>query len=518
MELFNLPGCIENRTNASNRVFVMQDISAREFNEYCASLEKCGFITKEDRSVCSHRFMAYAKDDTGVFLNYFEPLGEFTVAVEENCKYFDFADTPRNYSASAQITQIALEDFGMSYAIRLPDGRFIVIDGGRDFEPDRARLWKCLSEGSPEEKPVIAAWILTHPHSDHYLCYIGFMEEYGDRVEVERYILNFPEGDDFLHYPKLEKKDRRFEDASGKTNIPKMWEQIRRSGGVAYMAHTGQRYSIGGANLEILASMDDTIHRSSNINASSLVIRMELCGQVILWATDASFSDARLPEKFGKYLKADILQVPHHGIQCGTAEAAMRGYDLIRPSVCLLPISEYNAYTAFSAHKESTKYLMTKVDSVEEIIVGTPQRTITIPYTAKKNARAEHDRLYRRGQERSGANTWVFTELDTARESDFVFTLVNMTHQAADLTIELFFEDSWQMVRSIKATAAPLVIKKLNIVGDEVNGDYEYFDWLSLKKRGVPENAPFAVRFISDVPIIISHPDHSAVYVAKDLN
>ena len=144
-----------------------------------------------------------------------------------------------------------------------------------------------------------------------------------------------------------EKKDRRFEDVSAFTNIPKMWEQIERSGGKVYMAHTGQRFNIGGASLEILASMDDTIHLSKNINASSLVIRMELCGQIILWATDASFSDAQLPEKFGEYLKSDILQVPHHGLQCGTAEAMMRGYDLIRPKVCLLPISEYNAYTAF---------------------------------------------------------------------------------------------------------------------------------------------------------------------------
>ena len=494
----------------------MQDISAHEFNEYCASLEECGFIQKEKRADGKHIFAAYAKDDTGVFLNYFDFIGELTVAVEENCKYFDFADTPRNYSASAQITQIALEDFGMSYAIRLPDGRFIVIDGGRDFEPDRARLWKCLSEGSPEEKPVIAAWILTHPHSDHYLCYIGFMEEYGDRVVVERYLLNFPEGDDIVHYPKIEKKDKRFEDSSGKTNIPKMWAQIERSGGIAYTAHTGQKYAIGGASLEILASMDDTVHLSQNINASSLVIRMELCGQVILWATDASFSDARLPEKFGDHLKADILQVPHHGFQCGTAAAMMRGYDLISPKVCLLPVSEYNAYTAFSAHKESTKYLMTRIGSVEEVIVGTPQRTITLPYIPAKSARADHDELYLRGQARSGANTWVFTELNTARESDLVFTLMNMTHATADVTVELYFESSKQMVRSIKATAAPLVIKKLNIVGDEVDGDYEYFDWLSLKKRGVPENAPFAVRFISDVPIVISHPDHTAAYTASD--
>jgi hypothetical protein len=160
---------------------------------------------------------------------------------------------------------------------------------------------------------------------------------------------------------------------------------------------------------------------------------------------------------------------------------------------------------------------MTKVDSIKEFIVGTPQRTITLPYTAKKSAREEHDALYKRGQIRSGANTWVFTELNTARESDFVFTLMNMTHQAADVTIELYFDDSWRMVRSIKAVAAPLVVKKLNIVGDEVDGDYEYFDLLSLKKRGVPQNALFAVRFISDVPIIVSHPDHSAVYSARDI-
>lgn len=520
MEPLNIPAfgenCTESRANASSRVFVMSDVGEDVFDAYCKLLEAASFEKKDEYTQGSHRFAAYSKAKDGVFLNYFAPLCELTVAVEESCAYFDFADTPGEHSVPAQITQIELEDFGMSYVIRLTDGRFIVIDGGRDFEPDRKRLFECLSESSPDEKPIVAAWILTHPHSDHYLCFIGFMDEYGDRAVVERYILNFPEADDFGHYPKLERKDRRFEDSSGITNIPKMWDRIEGSGGVAYMAHTGQRFNIGGASLEILASMDDTIHRSQNINASSLVIRMELEGQVILWATDASFSEARLPEKYGEYLKSDILQVPHHGFQCGTAESMMRGYDLIQPKICLLPVSEYNAYTAFSAHKESTRYLMTKIDSVEEFIVGSPQRTITLPYYAPKSARAEHEFLYKRGQNRSGANTWVFTELNTACEDDLVFTLVNMTHQAADVTIELYFEHSSQMVRSIKATAAPLVVKKLNIVGDEVDGDHEYFDWLSLKKRGIPENALFAVRFLSDVPIIVSHPAHSAVYTAKD--
>ena len=264
MELFNIPAfgenCIENRTNSSARVFVISNVGGEIFDSYRRLLEESGFINKEEYAIGAHRFAAYAKGTDGVFLNYFENVRELTIAVEDNCAYFDFTDTPREASLPVQITQIELEDFGMSYVIRLSDGRFIVIDGGRHFEPDRKRLFDCLTEGSAGEKPIIAAWILTHPHSDHYICYIGFMEEYGDRVEVERYILNFPEHDDLVHYPKLQKKDRRFEDVSAFTNIPKMWEQIERSGGKFYMAHTGQRFNIGGAAIEILASMDDTIH------------------------------------------------------------------------------------------------------------------------------------------------------------------------------------------------------------------------------------------------------------------
>ena len=65
----------------------------------------------------------------------------------------------------------------------------------------------------------------------------------------------------------------------------------------------------------------------------------------MLWTNDAAFSHAKLPERYGEYLKADILQIPHHGFQSGSAEAEISGYDLIRPRVCLLPVSDYCAYT-----------------------------------------------------------------------------------------------------------------------------------------------------------------------------
>ena len=190
MELFNIPAfgeeCIENRANEKSRVFVLDNSPEASFDSYKKLLEDSGFINKEEYSGGNHRFAAYQKGSDGVFLNYFTAISQLTIAAEEDCAYFDFTDTPLEASLPVQITQIELEDFGMSYVIRLSDGRFIVIDGGRHFEPDRDRLLNCLIESSGGEKPVIAAWILTHPHADHYGAIADVASAYYDEVVLER--------------------------------------------------------------------------------------------------------------------------------------------------------------------------------------------------------------------------------------------------------------------------------------------------------------------------------------------
>lgn len=501
----------DHQENGSSRSFIFENVEKNLLNAYGMLLEADGFCGKEFYQKGEHFFAAYAKGNIGVFLNYYAAIRELSLVWEENCPYFSYEDTFGEETVSPQITQISLEDFGMSYAIRLSDGRFIVIDGGREFEPDSDRLFQCLKEGTGGEKPVIAAWIMTHPHPDHFHCFIDFFDRYGERVVFEKFMFNFPEADDISHYPKLARKDPRFEDSSPLTNIPRMLERIGRSGAIVYTAHTGQRYQIGDAACEILASMDDTIHLSKDINATSLVVRMELGGQVILWTADASFSAAKLPEKYGSYLKSDILQVPHHGFQSGAADSIKRGYDLIRPSVCLLPVSEYNAFTVICSYKESTRYLFTEV-GVDEIITGDEQRTLFLPYKASPHAKERLQRQYLSGLDNGGAQTWVYSDLHTSRAEDFEFTLLNMTAAKATVWIELFFESSAQKIRNIKAEVPSGCIRKINIVGEDVDGDALYFNWLSLKEQGIPEDVPFAVRFMSDIPIVVSHQKHEVSY------
>ena len=519
MKLLNIPMLcdgeyIENTENNKSCVAIFSDISKDAYDSCCEALVRNGFENKESYEICGHSFSAFSKDNFGVFVNYYASIGEMTIVEEEDCAYFLYSDKLLGELVAPNITQVKLEDYGMSYAIRLSDGRFIVIDGGRELEPDVQALFKCLKRGSVTEKPVIAAWIMTHPHSDHFHCFIPFADAYADEVTVEKVIFNFPERDDFAHYPKLEKKDKRFDyDNSEYTYIPMMYDRINKIGATVYTAHTGQRYSIGDAKCEILASMDDTIHISDNINSTSLVIKMELGGQSILWATDASFEHARLPERYGSYLKSDILQVPHHGFGNGAHKKQIEGFELISPSVCLLPVSDYNAYSKMCIWREGTNYLM-NMPCVNEILTGEVQHKITLPYTASENARGEMERKYLSGRASCGSCVWVYSDLSTACEKDFEFTVLNMTNYSSNVSIDLCFEDKSKEVRYIRYEAKANSLKKISIIGEDVDGDTVYFNWLSLKEQGIPENARFAVRFTSDLPIVVSHEKHKAAYVS----
>ena len=489
-----------------------QEMSLEDFQNTCALLEKYGFVSEEQHTAHGRYFEAYRRGSDGVFLNYYPSTGEITAVFEEKSPYFSYTDVPQDYHVLPQITQVHLEDFGMSYAIRLSDGRFIVIDGGRELIPDADRLMTCLQEGTPEEKPVIAAWIFTHPHPDHYYCFFPFLERHREKVEIQKILMNFPEADALEYYPKLVSPRLREQGITVNEHMLRLEKTVQDLNVPVYYPHTGQVYRIGDAVLEILASMDDTFGLSQNINATSFVIRMELGEQITLWATDASFEAAKLPQRYGSHLKADILQVPHHGFGIGSPNTNVAGYRLIAPQVCLLPVSDFNAFTAFCAFRECTQYLMTKCD-VKELITGETTRTLTLPYTPDPNGAQQLQNQYNAGQENAGARTWVFTGLNTANPADFVFTVLNGTHLNAEISIELFFENGLRTIRFIKATVLPLRIRTICITdSNDVERDTAYYNPWSIDKNEIPAASPFAVRFMSNIPVVISHKDHRDSY------
>ncbi|MBE7013588.1 MAG: MBL fold metallo-hydrolase [Ruminococcaceae bacterium] len=518
---FPYPDCknvYENVIKENHIVINCTGTHFEEYNLYCANLKKEGFTLKEQRKNGTHSYSSYEKDKLCVFLNYFENIKELSIVFEENCNYFNYLDEYKGQVTTPSVTQIGLEDFGMSYAIRLTDSRFIIIDGGWDLEPDADKLYNYIKENSEDEKPVIAAWIMTHEHIDHYRCFNVFMRKYGLYVTVEKMLFNFKEHKDMLEEYFTDRKpdikgEYSFEDSSESHHISIMLDIVEEFKIKTYIPHTGQCYKIGDAVCEFLSTVDDMYYFTTNTNSHSLVFKMTLAGQEILWTGDASFSDSKLSAKYGEKLKSDILQVPHHGFGCGKEEEQIICYNYIKPSVCFLPVSDYNAYVKFCLYKKGTRHLMLNAD-IDELITGDETRTIILPYYPENYKKNQIKNNFLDGYKSSGSTVWVFTDLDTKNAEDFNFTFLNMTVFENTVSAELYFENAKDLITNIEIKIPAKSFKKICITdANDVNVNSAYFNWHSLNIKGIPENEKFAVRFIANEPIVISHDKHKAAYI-----
>ncbi len=516
LPLFNETDFTPYVVNNNSSGYNISGVSLEDFFKYSKEFEKRGLVKVEGYETPLHSFVAYKFNDCGVFINYYENLKEININVESGCNYFNYKDVSLEKTVAPQITQVELDDFGMSYAVRLSDGRFIIFDGGWDFEPDVNNLLKTLKENSPYKRPIVAAWFLTHPDCDHFHCFVGFLDRFADEVEIEKVLFNFPEADDQRYADRFTSVDRRLEnyDSDGEY-INRMKAHIEKYKIPTFMPHAGQIYRIGDSVCEILSSIDDTIYGHKGVNCMSLVVRMELGGQVILWTADSECDSSRILGRYGDYIKADILQIAHHGFSSDADKSQIDTYKVMSPSVCLLPVSDYNAYTAIDSFIESSKFLFTKL-GVDEVIVGTPQRTITLPYTASSYGKKELERSYLSGLDNNGSRAWIFSGLNTATPEDFIYTILN-TGRTTEVLIEMFFENCSDRIGCIKTELPVQSIKTVCITDkNDVVTDYKFFNWEELDKKGVPENCPFAVRFIAKEPIVVSNKNRKATYFSPN--
>lgn len=507
----------DNRVTDTSHVALIPNAKSAAFWDCCRLLTEKGFEQKEQFSSDIRCYAAFLKENLGIFIYYYFRTGQLQVVTEQNSRYFSYTDESLPPCTTPQLTQLFLSDYGMSYVIRLSDGRLIIIDGANVYEKDIDNLFARIQKDSPFSKPVIAAWIFTHPHSDHYFCFFPFMKKYADAVEIQKFFFHFPEADDFEHYPKLAESSKVFARYSGEEGITccEILQRFRQYVGAleipVYTPHTGQCYCIGDAKVQFFSTLDDTIHHSQNINAASLMFTVDIAGQRIFFGGDGSFADSLLAERFGGELKSDILQFPHHGFGCGAAEGQIRALQLIAPSVCILPVEQDLAYRTFTTYREGTNYMMTRL-GIEELLTGEKEHTLELPYTASPDGMLALQQNYQRGRDDSGARTWVFTDLHTGNAEDFWFSFLNTTYLPASITAELYFENMEKKIIRVSFPGPRLGVYRMHCLRsaqDAASAPDTADFWETLD---LPDNTGFAIRFLSDIPIVISHKNHKPAY------
>ena len=342
-----------------------------DFLSYAAGLPDLGYSKVSESAVGDNLFFVFCNRSSVLTLAYNPAASEVDITVD-TASNLPLRQTEYETVCEPLLTQMALSylqmDAGMGYVIRLADGRFIVIDGGSEDGLDHIKLYQILkSQCVTGEVPVIAAWILTHAHDDHYGNFLKLASTYAATGEIiiQNAIYNLPSG------------------GAGGISDGSIDAAVLSIPGIRLIyARTGQSHLIGGAQIDILYTQDDFYPVAINGgNNTSTVFRITIAGQTIMFLGDCEAQEAgRIEARYGSALKCDMMQQAHHGYWAGSVAL----YQAIDPVVVLWPSPAHWYYDLYNGRwgNNSNKWITMESENVRQIILGAVEtRTLTLPHT-----------------------------------------------------------------------------------------------------------------------------------------
>ena len=369
--------------------YVFSDTDAAAFINYLNALEIDGWVQYSNNIIeGTNLFATYTKGTESVYCYYISNK-KVTYIIKSPNQNLEIREQDNKYEAVTTpiLTQTMLQYIewpaGMGYIIRLSDGRFILIDGGymESNGKESTRLYEILERQNVLDKITIAAWFITHPHGDHLGVTNEFLMKYKpEDVEIQQFIFNFPNNED------LERADSIVvNDTSNPTRMPTffivkdmLWKDVPVT-----VCHTGQVYHFADAKMEVLHTFEDfypkTITQTGEdpVNGSTAVVRFEIAGQTTMFYGDASIgASADMVAMWGKYLKSDIMQANHHGLNGGSVPL----YENTDPAVVMVP-SSAREIPSILRFEYSRWIWNNKSGNIKEVMLsGWGHRELDLPY------------------------------------------------------------------------------------------------------------------------------------------
>lgn len=310
----------------------------KECMEYTALLEKEGFQLYTEETICGKdgyniRFFIYTREDMHIFISWVPQLRVVQIRAAAPSPLPDTKTASFAPSVTPSVTQLKLTLSGICHIVQLCDGSFVLMDGGNFSEADAERLYQFLTDHTPEGKPRIALWLFSHPDIDHIWLATDFIRIYHDRVDFGAFAHRFPDlkREILLHgsKEKLAAQTQDLHDAMH-TFCPDA---------PLYTIHTGQKFHLPGAELDILWTPDMFYpFRYITSNDFSGAWRFTFdSGKTYLYMGDCQMDACmRMASMYGETVKSDIFQVTHHGLIGGD----LNFYKLVDPDICLWSTTE----------------------------------------------------------------------------------------------------------------------------------------------------------------------------------
>lgn len=197
-----------------------------------------------------------------------------------------------------RVTQYGVRDFNSSfYTIYNSKKGLIVIDGG--WNEDEEYVRKVIASLGNR----VDAWILTHPHNDHIDAFNNIYKDPQGITISSILTVAMPSPDECKKIAEWDTMDSYIEFLE--LDIPYI-----------NYAQAGDVYDICGLEVKILSVFDDYVKQVSKhyLNDGGMMYKVSTGSDSFLFCADigSSVSDYLL-KKWGDELKADYIQMGHHG-------------------------------------------------------------------------------------------------------------------------------------------------------------------------------------------------------------
>ncbi len=355
--------------DTDHQMVLLTDVEKAEFEAYAAKLKNEGYELRSENDMNGNLFKTYTKN--GVMLHtYWTQHNKEVRTIVAKTDLLPITSIGGNNSLTApsvhQLKSLVrtdqnVLDGGLGMVVELADGRFIIVDGGSN-DADAREIYDYLKYAATDkDNIVIAAWFITHAHSDHYQGFVSFAKNYStdSTIKIESFMYNQCYTSEQTKY-------------IGETSDPELRAAMAKyyPSTPVYKPLTGQKYTFSTTTIEILYTMSDflpnTIPNEADAtaaepkkgdgNVQSVIAMFDIVNNAdkkdrLLITGDATkVACDEVTTRYKNYLKCDMVQVPHHGHgtdstnpvqmarrQNGTKEL----YQFTNPSIAFWATSNY---------------------------------------------------------------------------------------------------------------------------------------------------------------------------------
>ena len=379
-QLSGLPTYPSNETTIvdcrdSTSMIVANRTTLDAFKGYCTALEECGFTLYSSRdNVNGNYFKTFVKGGLAVTA-YFTPSSKTARIIAgpaTDIPTKDIDTTPETVTPSLTLlSQGSRYNNGLGMIYLLPNGKFLIIDGG--YVRSAQLLSKLKALAPNPDNIVITAWYVTHTHGDHQQTLNSFIRDNAKNVKIESVLYNYTTTEQYNSITTG--ADGANSATQFESNLAKYLDESTK----IIKPHTGQIYNYGSTQVEILYTVEDYLPETLNyLNTSSLVIRVTIGEHSMLALADTTHvSGDILKNNFGAYLQSEMVQLAHHGIHPGYASL----YETVKGQVLLWPSNLENAKSTITDNAVATA-----VKHASDVYVANSgDVTLSIPYTIVNN-------------------------------------------------------------------------------------------------------------------------------------